>query len=145
MRHVKNFLRSSNLLNLFSGALLLCLLSGCGITIPNTRVCAVSGLMTAGADCAWTLSDETEEMNLDQLIEFLEPRVATETLPARGAAICQSAEDWNKQKTALEQACKKMGRWCTFEVKAMAESMQARVDALQSKVSAKAQRQRKSK
>lgn len=101
--------------------------------------------MTGGADCAYTLDDRTEELTLDEWIAFLEPKQATETAPARGAAICQSAEDWNKLKTALEQACEKMGRWCTREVQTRAEAVTARVDALQAKVAAKAPRKNRRK
>ena len=115
-------------------------LASCSITIPNTRVGATSGMMTAGADCAWTLSDETSELNLDEWIAFLEPQEGSGAVPARGAAICQSAEDWNRQKTALEQACRKLGRWCTMEVKAKVEEVTTRVDTLQAKVVGKARR-----
>lgn len=127
--------------------LLLCslLLASCSIVVPNTKVCATAGTMTAGADCAWTLTDATEELDMNQWLEFLEPRQATETSPARGAAICQSAEDWNRMKTALEQACRKLGRWCTHEAQATAEAMSARVDALQAKVTAKAPRKNRVK
>lgn len=113
-------------LSLFSLAL-----SGCGVTIPNTKVCAVAGRLSAGADCAYTLSPKTEEMNLDEFITFLEP---TET---RGAALCQSAEDWNKLKTALELACKKLGSACKKEAQETIKTVGANVSALQAKVKAK--------
>lgn len=101
------------------------LLDGCGgIAIQNTRVCAVAGIMSAGADCAWTLSDDTEEMTLDEFITFLQPN------EQRGSAVCQSAEDWNKNKTALEQACKKLGSFCTYEMRKQIKAAARRVNAI---------------
>jgi hypothetical protein len=97
------------------------LLSGCAITVPNTRVCSIAGVISAGANCAWTLSEQTEEMTLDQFIEFLEPN------DTRGGAICQSSDDWNKMKTALEQACKKLGPNCSYEVQQELEASARRV------------------
>lgn len=38
-------------------------------------------------------------------------------LPARGGAIMQPAEDWNKLKTALELACRALGKHCTYDMK----------------------------
>jgi len=98
--------------------------SGCAIQIPNTKVCTVSGILLNGGDCAYTLSDDTESMTFDQFMEFLEaqperpdPDRPGSTLPARGGALCQSADDWNAQKTALEKLCKKYKGACTFEMK----------------------------
>jgi len=65
--------------------------------------------MAAGANCAHTLSDETREMTLPELIEWLEPN------KDKGPAICQSAEDFNKNKTSLEQACKMLGAGCRYQ------------------------------
>lgn len=105
---------------------------GCtSIQLPNVQVCAVSGVLSAGMDCAKTLSDETAQMTLDETIQFLEP---TDT---RGAAICQSAEDWNKLKTALEVACEKLGRACTREAKEQISQVSSRVSRLQERVRAK--------
>lgn len=113
------------------------LLTSCSVLIPNTQVCAVAGTMAAGSDCAYTLSDDTSSMDLDAWIQFLEPQEATATAPARGAAICQSAEDWNKLKTATEQLCKKAGRWCSYEAQQKIEAVTTRVELLQSRVMGK--------
>lgn len=91
-----------------------------------TEVCTVAGTLRAGADCAYTPSkDQTvKEMSFDEFIDFLEPQPErpdpndpTKTLPARAGAICQSASDWNKLKTALESACHILKKKCTYEIK----------------------------
>jgi hypothetical protein len=108
-------------------ALFAWLLSACA-TIPNTRQCTVAGTLGAGMICAYTLSDQTEEMGFDASLGFLEP---TEE---RGGAICQSAEDFSRQKTALEQACKRLGSFCKKEVRtelSRASSRMARLLDLQ--------------
>jgi hypothetical protein len=85
------------------------LLTSCA-TVPNARVCAVAGVLQAGADCAYTLSDDLEAMTMDEFLAWLEPA------PERGPAMCVSAYDWGRIKTALEQACKAAGPKCTYEV-----------------------------
>ena len=105
-------------------------LVGCTITVPNVRVCAVTGTMSAGADCAYSISGETEEMTLDQWFSFLEPQ----TEPPRGAAMCMSSADFSKIKTAIEQACRKLGTSCTKEAKENLQKVSATVDQLQERV-----------
>lgn len=103
------------------------LLSGCAtVQVPNTRVCAVAGRFSAGMDCAYTQTDQTESMTMDEALDFLEPQVS----PERGPALCQSSEDWVRMKTALEQACTALGRKCTTEVKQSIAAAAYRVDAL---------------
>lgn len=109
---------------------LLLITAGCTVAIPNVKVCAVSGVLAAGMDCAYTLDDKTEEMNLDQSVAFLEPQIE----PPRGAAMCMSSEDFSKLKSALEQACKKLGTSCTKEAKANIAQVSDRVDGLQARV-----------
>jgi hypothetical protein len=91
-------------------------LNGCA-TIPNTIVCTAAGTLTAGAICAETLTNKTSEMSLDAYITFLEAQEESPGQPARAGAMCQSSEDWNKQKTVLEQLCRHMGPRCTYEIK----------------------------
>lgn len=69
-------------------------------------------------------------MTLEEAIVFLEPS------DSRGAAICMSAEDFTKLKTALEQACEKL-RGCSKEVETEIYRMSGRIEALQAKVKAK--------
>ena len=98
-----------------------------------------------GADCAYTLSDDTEEMTLDEFIEFLEPQEEKRDplnqqvvlAPARSGALCQSAEDWMKLKTALTQACEKLKKACSKELKESLHQVSCRIDGLQEKVSYK--------
>jgi len=111
--------------------------AGCTIKIPNVKVCAVAGIMAAGADCAYTLSDETEELSLKEFINFLEPQVEKpdpdnpgEMIPARGPALCQSTEDYTKIKIALEQACKKLGSGCSKELRKALKSASKRMSKL---------------
>jgi len=86
--------------------------------------------MSGGGACAKTLTDETRTMTLDEWILFLEPDIAT----GKGAAICMSSQDYQETKTALQQACYKLGRWCTKEIKEEMMKTDARVMALQEKV-----------
>lgn len=100
--------------------------------------------MAAGADCDHTLSDQPRSMSLDEFIKFLEPQFEVKdpktgkvVSPARGAALCQSADDWNSLKTSLEQACKKMGNLCKFEIQKKIADAGNRLDALQYKLNNK--------
>lgn len=107
-------------LSMFSLALLALLEAGCAsITVPNSRLCTPAGTITNGADCAYTLSSRTEEMDFAEFVEFLEAQPARpdparpgHMLPERGGAICQSAADWTNSAIALEQACLLLGKRC---------------------------------
>ena len=82
------------------------------ISVPNVKLCTVSGNMSGGAICSTSNSHKTSEMTMDEYLDFLEPQES----PARGGAICQSAADFNRTKTALEQACRMLGaNKCKFE------------------------------
>ncbi len=101
------------------------LLSSCSsIPIPNARICGVSGVFAAGMDCTKILTGEISQMNVNETLDWLEPSPQhpdpsdpTKIIPARGAAICQSVDDWNAFKTALEQACTALGDKCDREAK----------------------------
>lgn len=115
------------------------LVSCANVQVANTEVCAVAGVMAAGMDCAETLSQKTRSMDLTETIKFLEPQLAdpVKKTPARGAAMCQSADDWNKQKTALESACKILGKSCTYEIKMALATAENNISTLQAKVASK--------
>jgi hypothetical protein len=118
------------------GLLISCalLLSGCVTAqIPDIKICSVAGVMSAGASCAQTLSDKTEDMDLNKWIEFLEPQ----STPPRSGALCMSSDGFSKLKTALEQLCSKAGRTCTKEVVENLKQVSARIDDLQSRVISK--------
>lgn len=107
------------------------------IKIPDTEVCAVSGVMAAGADCVNTLSYNQRSMTLDQWVDFLEPQQmkvidGKVVRRERGPALCQSSEDWNKQKTELEKICKKIGAACTYEMQKQIDSFKINSEYLQS-------------
>jgi hypothetical protein len=123
-------------LSLFALAVVL---NSCVTIIPNTTECSVAGVLAAGMDCAETLSSMTYELNLDQTIDFLSPQLARECVPIPGTTICtnldpapdrpsvrlparagavgRSAEDAEKIKTALDQACRRLGRQCSHEMR----------------------------
>lgn len=105
----------------------------CEYKVRNVEACAVAGIMSAGMDCANTLSDATRSMNLDKSIEFLEPQVS----PPRAGAICMSAEDFNNQKTDIEVLCRKMGSACTLEAHELIDKAAMRMDLLQVRTKAK--------
>lgn len=102
-------MRKHLLISLFASALLL--LEAC-VTVPNTSACAVAGTITAGAICSETQTDKTWDITFDQLIAMLE-----------AGAIIQSADDWGKNKTALEQACRELGSRCSYDIQSQIERM----------------------
>ena len=92
--------------------------SGC-VTIPNSESCSAAGSLARGAVCAESLTGKTRDMTFEEYLEFLEPN------EKRAGAVCQSAEDAGKVKTALEQACRMLGKRCTYEIQqAIAGSVQ---------------------
>lgn len=80
------------------------------------RVCSVAGTLMAGANCAYTGEDTTEELSMAKLIELLE-----------GGALIVSSEDYKRNKTAAEQACYKLGPACGFEVRKAIEDADKRI------------------
>lgn len=113
-------------------------LSGCGLTVPNIKVCKVAGGIVAGADCIPIQAQNMSEMSqltVGELIDFIEPRIAQpdpkdpkKIIPGHGAAILISAADWNRFETALEIACQKIG--CNFEVTKAIATVKTNVNAL---------------
>lgn len=103
------------------------LLASCAeVKIRETRFCSVAGVLIAGMDCGYDLSDKTDSMTFDEMVEFLEPQPErpdpkdpNKMLPARAGAMCQPADDWNHKKTVLEQACKMLGKRCSWQLKEM--------------------------
>jgi hypothetical protein len=117
------------------------ILSGCTVLLPDVKICSVAGNMSAGADCAQTGSDKTEEMNFEQFINFLEPQVN----PDRGAAMCLSSVDFSLIKSALEKACKSLGNNCTKETQEKLEKFSGRMDGLQERVKKRRAKKKESK
>ena len=92
------------------------------VGIQNTEECSVAGTIAAGMNCAETLSGKKREMTMDEMIVFLEPQASP---TPRSGAICRSAEDFLKQKNALEQACRILGDKCSFELKQVIKTMES--------------------
>lgn len=115
--------------------MLLVSLSGCKeIEIKNSEFCAVAGILAAGMDCANSLKPDTRSMDLDETIAWLEPSEAVldsngkEVVPARGAAICQSSNDFNENKTTLEIACRMLGKKCSYQLQQIIASMDSTIE-----------------
>lgn len=82
--------------------MLLFIVSSCSsINVKDTKVCAVSGVITAGANCVYTVSKKREQLNLEQLIEMLEPNVKEK----RGGAIIIPFKDYIDVKENIEIVC----------------------------------------
>lgn len=62
-----------------------------------------------------------EYMTLDEWVNFL----AASEKEKRGPAICISAADFNKQKTVVDQACKKVN--CSYEQQKAIENLEQHV------------------
>lgn len=106
------------------------------MTIPNSRVYQSAGIVSAGAIGSETGSTWTGELTFYEFLDFLEGQEDRECVPvfgtticseqapteanpavklsARAGAICQSADDWNKIKTKLEEACRMLGKRCSY-------------------------------
>lgn len=109
------------------------LASSCvSVTIPNTRKCAVKGLILNGANCAETNTGITSELTYEELVDFIQavpahpdPAHPGQTIPDKGAAIMISADDASREKTALEIACRALGKKCSFEMHQTIQTMNA--------------------
>lgn len=95
--------------------------SGC-VSIPNTRACTAKGLVSDGAICVESNTHVTSEISFDEFIRFLEAQPDSEDtahpgqiIQGHGSAMCESAEDWNKKKTLIEQMCRILGKRCSYE------------------------------
>lgn len=128
--------RATPRLWLLASLLSLAALSSC-VTIRDGVTCSVAGSLSAGGICSHTETAETRILSFNEMLDFLDAAPArtctpvpgmtvcaddqsgakTE-LPARGAAIVMSAEDWGAMKTALETACRELGSHCSNPIKA---------------------------
>ena len=110
--------------------------------IRDTRVCTVAGIMAAGMDCGHTRTDETDSMNLDETLVFLEPQVGDpkKGTKDRAGAMCIAAEDFTRNKTDLETLCRMLVNRCTFEVREEIKAMGKRMTDLQTRTIRKAVR-----
>lgn len=87
-------------------------LNGC-VTIPNTRECYVpGGKILAGMDCADSNTGAKSRLTYEETIAFI-----------KAGAVCRSSSDFNRQKTALEEACRILGMRCSYETRQIIEEM----------------------
>lgn len=93
------------------------------VQLPDTEACAVAGKVINGATCNYTISDKPRKMTFDEFIHWLEPDIQNQ----RGAAICQSSNDWVKIKVALEQACYLLKRRCSLEMQQAIQKLSDRI------------------
>jgi hypothetical protein len=124
------------LLKVFLSSFVLLALNGC-VTIPNMRDCSVAGKLSTGMNCADTETPSTYQLDFRETVDFLEPQPertcvpkfqgmnvcasdqthgALAVLPKRSGAIMQSADDYAKRKSALEEACRVLGNRCSPEI-----------------------------
>lgn len=126
-----------NLLSKSLFSLTLLALNSCAVQIPNVKACAVAGVLEAGMDCIHTLSDDESYIPALEIREFLEPQESilgedgSVLVQGHGAAICQSSEDYAKEHAALEAACQKLGPGCSYDIKKIINSVNAKVESLQ--------------
>lgn len=114
-------------------------LNGCmpSVTVRNGNVCSVAGKLAAGSICAKLTDDTTGDLSFTETVDFLEPKPARECvavtgfpvcaddqsqgssvkLPARGAAVVMSSDDFGDVLTELKTLCRGAGDKCTFETR----------------------------
>lgn len=80
---------------------------------PNLKGCQVAGILAGGAYCAYTQTEETQNLTAQEFIKFLEPDLVTE----EPGAVCIPFSDVMKMKIFIAQACRKLGNSCTKEMK----------------------------
>ena len=102
-------MRKLNIQNLLLILLILKGLSSCALQVPNVKACAVKGVLSSGAICAHSNTDDTLDLTFDEFLYFLEPDVN------RGGAICIPPKDWASIKTFIEQTCGMKDIKCIFE------------------------------
>jgi hypothetical protein len=117
-------------LKLLSVVLLVSVLSQGCVTIRDKITCSAAGKLLAGAICSHTLTSETFDLTFDELVDMLEaqperpdPKNSGVVLPARGAAIIMSDEDFGEFKTELESACRMLGRRCSYATRQMLQRL----------------------
>lgn len=102
--------------------------------IPNTVSCTPAGRLFDGGMCVEAHTGRKKDLTLEQFIDFLEPKPAHTDLkgkkvPDRFGAMCMSADDYNKIKTALDKLCTRIA--CTYDVKQIIEEIDKNVQTLQ--------------
>lgn len=110
MKNLKLILLSSSLL----------LASGCEVIIPDVTFCSfkTDNPSRDGAVCATSLSHVVTEETEDQFLSKLPG--SSDHAPA----VCMTANDFTAYRTALDQACRALGKKCKKAVKDSIENLQ---------------------
>lgn len=116
------------------------ILTSC-VSIKNANICAAAGKLSAGGICSRLTSKETNDLTFNELIDLLEAQsertcvpvpgfpvcaddqsngVVTK-LPARGASMIISSDDFEVLITELQQACRELGNKCSYETQKILE------------------------
>lgn len=136
----------------FVTALLLNFACACvSVTVPNVNSCHVTGEFEAGCTCAESntgiISYKTFDECLDMILaqpERPDPEASPlpqshqcggvdtmqPCLPMHAAAVIEAAADWMARKTAMEKACRGLGKNCTYEMKQAIQGMRTQAKAL---------------
>lgn len=104
------------------------------IAIADIELCAVAGSVSNGADCTTTNSKKSREINLSELIRYLEPDIN----PDKPPAIIMKAEGWTRIKSALEEACIALRGLCEAEFMDELKRVDGNVQGLLSRAKEKA-------
>lgn len=119
--------------------LALLVLSCGGVQINDTVECAADGKLSIGQICTHSLNSDETTLTSAEAFDFLEAQPertcvpvpgfnvcshdqttgAPVDLPARGAAIAQSALDYAMETGELETACRLLGSKCTVALQTM--------------------------
>lgn len=101
--------------------LLLALVSEGCVTIEERTFCSTEGDLSVGMICTHLIGTGYNLMDFNHSIDFLQaepsrpdPDHPGQTLPAHGAAISMSAEDFNGFKTEHEEMCRELGKKCIY-------------------------------
>lgn len=116
-------------LQLLSLTLLVLTNSGC-VTVKEATLCSAAAVLPAGANCSRLIGPEVEQIGFDDYVDFLEakddrpdPANPGQTLPAKPAAVCMSADDFSNIKTEIEILCRMAGKRCSYEVRGQLDNL----------------------
>jgi hypothetical protein len=105
-------------------------LSACqSVTIKEKTFCTVAGQLIDGAFCSHQIEPGTFDLTAEQLIAFLEAAPAvpatatTPAIPAKGAGVVMSLDDFTEYQTELETACRILGKNCSEALQNSAATM----------------------
>lgn len=112
------------------------LLNSCATTIPDITVCApVEGIAGVAALCRKTNSDRKWRLSIEEWFDFIyaqdersDPKNPGKKLPAKGAALAVSSEDYMRNDLAIAQLC--VTGKCSYEQENQLKAVTGRVQGL---------------